>query len=95
MNSLPLLDVETMICTGKKFYVISENVLYTSVDGKNWSSQTLTNTFSKMLFHINDSVFALMQKDGKDVIAKLKKDGVSWEEFDCPINFPTEGFTYI
>lgn len=88
-------DVETMICTSREFYLISENNLYTSFDGKNWSSQTLTNTFSKMLFHINDSVFALMQKDGKDVIAKLKKDGVSWEEFDCPINFPTEGFTYI
>ena len=92
MNGLPLLDVETMICTGKKFYVISENVLYTSVDGKNWESKSLSNTFTKMLFHVDDKAFAVMQKEGNSVVADVENEAVLQS---YPEALLSEGISYI
>ena len=92
LNGLPFLNVESLICTGKKFYVISENVLYTSVDGKNWESKSLSNTFTKMLFHVDDKAFAVMQKEGNSIVADVENEAVLQS---YPEALLSEGISYI
>lgn len=89
-------DIETMVCTGKEFYLIAENTLYNSTDGVNWTSKSLSGTFSKTLFHIDDDVFALKQEGDKNYIAKSTDKGDSWSVMqNSPSALPTDGFSYL
>lgn len=89
-------DIETMICTGKEFYLIAEKSLYNSTDGINWTSKSLSGTFLKTLFHIDDAVFALKQEGGVSCIAKSTDKGESWSVMqNVPSALPTDGFSYL
>lgn len=83
-------DMEHLVSTGTKVYLEIDNQVYSSENGTQWSKMDITGTIDRLLFFMNDNLYAVAVNSDSQQLLRL--DNNTWTTISTlPTSFPTTG----
>lgn len=92
-------QVRNMLQAGGKLYYGQDNILYTSLNGTEWTATDFALqgiSFSNMLFEFNDSIWAIIEDSNAALQLATSKDGNEWTiRQEVPADFPISDYAAL